>query len=131
MYFWERGAPALARGGGGCKAAASLLPSIPIHNASHAYASATGQYQNLEGMAISLGKLFKSYNNLRSLELYASFERPENVARFASVLVSNCCSVEILVLKVVDRPKVGNEFENGYFIYYILVKCLNLYNFLY
>ncbi|KAK9106153.1 hypothetical protein Scep_022997 [Stephania cephalantha] len=61
-------------------------------------------------MTITLGNLFKSYDNIRSLELCANFERPVHVARFASVLMSNCSCIEILVLKVVDHPK--SEYQN-------------------
>ncbi|KAK9106134.1 hypothetical protein Scep_022978 [Stephania cephalantha] len=87
---------------------------LSIDAASHARVSAKGKYQGLEKMTIALGKLFKLYGKLRSLELRASFELPENIDRFASLLMSNCSSIELLIIKVVSRPKsrFDVDFEN-------------------
>ncbi|KAK9085013.1 hypothetical protein Sjap_025424 [Stephania japonica] len=78
---------------------------LSIEKASHAWVSATGEYRGLKEITIALGKLFRFYGNLRSLELNASFENSKNIASFASLMISNCSSIEVLILRLTHCPK--------------------------
>ncbi|KAK9115355.1 hypothetical protein Syun_022152 [Stephania yunnanensis] len=101
MHLWFNHSRSISKRLRGSRARRGLS----IDAASHARVSAKGKYPGLEKMTIALGKLFKLYGKLRSLELRASFELPENIDRFASLLMSNCSSIELLIIKVVSRPK--------------------------